>query len=668
VAYAWSTPVYGTVSDESGAWLSNVTVKIYTQTGTLVATTSSGTNGSFVFENVETGTYSLHLNRVGYASVVQTIVIDTWEQELDTIALPAALKLSTSILTIKVMQGDPITIPFTVGNSGEDDEVVELLASSPDDWATRVLSGSYEVMKVSLSPSESLALQLKVTIPSIVLTNRDYNVSLTGVGTTNASLVFTVSVREGVKALKLTSSILSVVVVSGDKLQLPFAVSNTGEDSENVEFSVSSPENWYVRILDESNREIKNVSLSSGAASNFQLEVNVPLGSTGIHNLALIAVGKTTSRLGFAIQVESTNETVVSCQFPGKSATPGDTVKFQLELTNPFNVQVRFRLSVTSVPPNWTVSIKTTTGEYVTETILGANVAVSLVVEVQSPDSATTGETYSILFMAESDDQSATTSLPLNVVLTEVAQQVTIVAKLPEVAIKAGNVVDYSITVSNLGTVDRLLLLSAEPPSGWKTVFKVGSVEVTRLYIYAGNAEAIVVEVTPPSTVGLDTYTIPVQIRSESGTMLAKMDLKTTILGSYGLTLEMSTLLTSTEGGGSTSLTAKVTNTGYTSITGVVLDITLPEDAWTSTISPVQLTELSPKGSASFTVVIKTPENTVAGDYMVTLKGSSDQVSSDQVQVRVTASTSTSWGWYGVGIAIVFIVALVLVFRKFRRR
>ena len=125
--------------------------------------------------------------------------------------------------------------------------------------------------------------------------------------------------------------------------------------------------------------------------------------------------------------------------------------------------------------------------------------------------------------------------------------------------------------------------------------------------------------------------------------------------------------MTSTTTGDSASFTAKVTNTGFTSVTGIGLNVAAPED-WELSINPIQVDMLKPQESFSFNVVAKTPENTVAGDYMITLTGSSDQVNSDQVQVRVTVATSTSWGLYGVGLAAVFIVALVLVFVKFKRR
>jgi len=244
---------------------------------------------------------------------------------------------------------------------------------------------------------------------------------------------------------------------------------------------------------------------------------------------------------------------------------------------------------------------------------------------------------------------------------------VKITTKFPNVTVEAGKVVQYPTTIANVGETDRLLLLSVEPPGDWKVVFKSGALEVSRLYLEAGQSENLIIEATPPSTVNMGTYTIPVQVKSETGAIYKEMELKATIVGSYGLRLEPSTLLTSVTIGGSAMFTAKVTNTGYSSVTGVGVSVEA-QSGWESSITPIQVESLRPNEFFTFTLVVTTPGDTVAGDYLITLTGLSDQVESDPVQVRVTATTPTSWGLLGVGIAVVMVFALLFVFIKFRRR
>ncbi|RJS87371.1 hypothetical protein CW704_03055, partial [Candidatus Bathyarchaeota archaeon] len=301
------------------------------------------------------------------------------------------------------------------------------------------------------------------------------------------------------------------------------------------------------------------------------------------------------------------------------------------------------------------------------EVILGGNEFVDFIVEVESPENAKAGEEYSLTVIAESPGGNVTDSLPLSVALTEAEEDIRISAKFPEVTVEAGKALKYPITISNLGEIDRLLLLSVQPPTDWKVVFKSGTMEISRLYLEAGKSESLILEATPPSTVKIGTYTIPVQIKSPEGSIYAEMNLRATIIGSYELTLEPSTLLTSVTAGGSTTFTVKATNTGYTSVTSVSLNIAIPED-WESSVTPVQVDSLKPRESFSFNVVIKVPEDTVAGDYLITLTGLSDQVESDEVQVRITVTAPTSWGLIGIGLAVVMVIALVLIFMKFKRR
>ena len=469
------------------------------------------------------------------------------------------------------------------------------------------------------------------------------------------------------KSVRLSSQILSLTANPGDKLLLPFSISNIGEESETVEFSTSHPEDWSIRVLDQAGREVRKAELASGASISLQLEVTIPVNATGRNNITLTTVGNTNSTLKFTIDVKPLSESILFCQFPRKSATPGDTVRFQLRLKNPFSSEMRFKVGFSFIPSGWDASIKTSSGESITEVTLGGNEFINFIVEVEPPETAKAVNEYNLTVIAESSDRVVRDSLLLSILLTEAKEDIRITAKFPEVTVEAGKVVQYPITISNMGDIDRLLLLSVKPPADWKVIFKSGMMEISRLYLEAGRSENLIVEATPPSTVNISTYTIPVQIKSERGVVYAEMNLRATIIGSYELTLEPSTLLTSVTAGGSMTFTAKITNTGHTVVTGVSLDVDLPEE-WDFSVTPAQVESLKPRESFTFTIVINTPEDTVAGDYLVTLTGVSDQIESDQVQVRVTVTSPTSWGLIGIGLAVAMVIVLMLIFMKFKRR
>ncbi|MCW4005959.1 MAG: NEW3 domain-containing protein [Candidatus Bathyarchaeota archaeon] len=748
-----TTHVFGSVVTEDGVGIGDVTVEILTN-GRFVAGIKTNSEGVFVTPEIEFGSYTFQFSKVGYKEASTTVVIDTFDQIIQSVALHPGLSISASVLQIIAEQGETVTIPFTVRYEGaEGVESVEFAVSTSHEMLTRILQGTYEVNQIEMASGQSVTLQLETTIPSAVTENTRYNISLTAIGKTNASKTFTVAVytegaetevsgtvvdSQGVgmadvsveaysgdvlvadattygdgsfnlgltssnsyslkfskpgyveytkmvsvsaadsqivlsevvlsKVLWLTSSILGTAANPGDTLVLPFMASNVGSEIEPVGFSAVVPAGWAAKVMDNGGHRILETSLSPSSNANLQLEVEIPLDANGSYEVTLTASGEVGTTLTFTVQVEPADDSMLNCAYPGKSSNAGDFVRFEMALTNPFSVDMRFKLSVDQVPENWTAFMKSTDGDYLTEVLLEADQTVNLVLEVKSPSSALTNQTYELSANAEAVNQGITDTISVTVTVTELANEITLTAKLPEVAVEAGNSVSYPLTVSNMGTTDRYLLLSVEPPANWKAVFRLGDVEVTRLYLYGGNSSDLTVIVTPPSSVALDTYTFPVKIKSESGVVLTEANLTTTVVGSYRLDMSLSTYMATANSGESATFTATITNSGYTTLTDLSMNITLPADGWSVNISPVNVEMLKSRESATFNVEVTTPENTVAGDYMVSVKGESNQMGSGVTQVRLTVAASTSWGLYGIAIAAVFIILLIAVFWKFKRR
>ncbi|MEM3055688.1 MAG: NEW3 domain-containing protein [Candidatus Bathyarchaeia archaeon] len=518
-----------------------------------------------------------------------------------------------------------------------------------------------------ISPDGRFSASLTLGSYSIQFSKEGYSKVTKNVSLKSAGEIINLGDIEISRSIRLSTSTLSLSANAGDKLLLPFTVRNLGEQAETLNLNASSPEGWQVRILGQEGRVVNRVELLSGSSLNLQAEIAVPATAKGVNNLTLTAYGKIASHLTLTVNVEPTGELIASCQYPGKVSTVGDIVRFQVNLKNPLGARAAFRVYVDSLPPNWSASVKSPTGEYLTQVTLEANQALELIVEVTSPTSAKMGEEYGLVFRAESMEGNLRVSLPLRVTLTQVEEDVKFYVKSPEVTVEAGKTIKYPITIINSGGVDRLLSFNVEPPSDWKVVFKYGELEVTGLYLGSKSSETLVIEATPPSTVNVGEYSIPVRVISERGVKYAEIGLKATIVGSYSLGVEASTLLTSLQVGGSTTLRATVTNKGYTTLTGLRLSVEAPS-GWEVSVTPTLVEALRPRESYSFNIVLKTAGDTVAGDYMVTLKGLSDQASSDPVQVRVTATVPTSWGLIGVGVAAFMVILLFLAFRRFRRR
>ncbi len=518
-----------------------------------------------------------------------------------------------------------------------------------------------------LTPDGRFSARLTLGSYSIQFSREGYSKATRSFSLKSAGEILNLGEVKILRSIRLSSSTLSLSASAGDRLLLPFSIRNVGEEAEILELNASCPEGWQVRILGQEGRGVSRVELPSGGSLSLQAEVTVPATARGSNNLTISALGKIASSLTFTVNIEPTSEAIASCQLPGKVSTVGDVVRFQVNLRNPLGARTTFRVYVDSVPQNWSASVKSPTGEYLTQVTLEANQALELIVEATSPTAAKMGEEYGLVFRAEAIEGSLRGGVPLRVTLTQVEEDVKFYVKSPEVTVEAGKTIRYPITIINSGGVDRLLSFNVEPPSDWKVVFKYGELEVTGLYLGSKSSETLVIEATPPSTVNIGEYSIPVRVISERGVKYAEIGLKATIVGSYSLGVEASTLLTSLSVGGSTSLRATVTNKGYTTLTGVRLSVEAPS-GWEASVTPTMVEALKPRESYSFNIVLKTSGDTVAGDYMVTLKGLSDQASSDPVQVRVTATVPTSWGLIGLGVAAFMVIMLFFAFRRFRRR
>jgi len=111
----------------------------------------------------------------------------------------------------------------------------------------------------------------------------------------------------------------------------------------------------------------------------------------------------------------------------------------------------------------------------------------------------------------------------------------------------------------------------------------------------------------------------------------------------------------------------EVGNLGTDAIDNITFS-SLKPTGWTIDFSPEKIDSLSAIDSQTIDVNIKPPTKTIAGDYQITLRASSEQVSREEVDIRVTVETPTIWGWVGVGIIVLVVAGLAYIFMRFSRR
>ena len=479
-----------------------------------------------------------------------------------------------------------------------------------------------------------------------------------------ANDIVTLGDLEMSKTLSLSASVVKRLTTPGTELNLEFTITNKGDQTENVMFSVAAPAGWDAKVLD-SVGEIENLLLSPGSAK-YTLEITVPETATSVENVVLTANGTSTANLTFTITPKVyTDEIKLKTTYLSISNELGSTVSLPLTVSNLGAVDKQVTLEA-DVPAGWSISFKASSNMDVKTLLLSPDDTEQLTMELEPPDSATVGD-YTVVVKALDVNGAQLDALSVDINLKIGTSQIDVISSFSEVSVKAGESVTFPLAVWNKGDADALTLLTVPTlPENWDASFILDDLAISSIRIPSGESESIQLVVNPPNSVASGTYNLVAVIESVDGVQ-HETNFTITVLGSYQLSMDLSTLYTSGTIGGTVSYTAKVTNEGETAITTLYLQANTPSD-WDATISPTQVDTLSPRSSTTFTVTVTIPSNAEAGDYLVTMQALSDQLSSDSSDIRITAQASNTWGYFGILIALLAVTASVLLFRRFKRR
>ena len=466
-----------------------------------------------------------------------------------------------------------------------------------------------------------------------------------------------------VNTISLSSTVLRRVVSPGITLRLSFTVTNNGDVTESVVFNTSAPQGWETRVLD-SIGQIESVLLNQGTMS-FYLEIQVPRSATETGVITVTAAGSSVDTLEFEVTpVKGSDEVQLHTTYLSISEEQGRTIELPLTVSNSGEVDETVSLEA-EAPSGWTATFKTSNNMVVRSLLLKPGDNISMKIVLKPAEGAPTGD-YEVLVKALNQN-GVLDSLKLSISLLEATSELEVISTFTDVTVTAGSSVNFPIAVWNTGEKDALCLLTVPvAPENWKTVFISDDIEVSSILIAAGESTTVRLRVTPPNSVETGSYLLAASVASDDG-VETTLPFNINVAGSYELGLELSTLYKTVTVGQTLSFTATVTNDGQSPVTTLYVETEIP-DEWEATISPPQISSLEPRASTTFTVEVSTPSDTVAGDYLLTVKAYSDQLESDEIDLRTTAQASSTWGYVGFGLLAVAIVSVYFGFRKFKRR
>lgn len=353
----------------------------------------------------------------------------------------------------------------------------------------------------------------------------------------------------------------------------------------------------------------------------------------------------------------------VTTPYPAVAVAAGESVTFPLEVVAPGRQRVD--LSVSEVPRGWSAVLRGG-GFLIDGVYTDPDGPPEVDLEISIPEDARQGR-HGIVVTGVSETSGSDTLVLVVQVSRVEAGQVSLTAEFPRLQGPAGSTFEFALTLENETPRETVFDLEAAGPSGWQVRVVPSSEELaSSVKVGGGQSEGLTVEVDPPDQAVAGAY--PIGVRATGGGMSAVAELTVEITGSFGLTLTTpdERLNADVSAGDSTDLQLVLVNDGTAPLREVGLEATSPS-GWEVTFRPETVAEIPPGESVSVTARITPADEAVAGDYVVTLRADTPEVS-DEIELRATVRTSGMWGLVGVGLIAAALGGLAAVFRRYGRR
>jgi uncharacterized membrane protein len=358
----------------------------------------------------------------------------------------------------------------------------------------------------------------------------------------------------------------------------------------------------------------------------------------------------------------------MTTDYPSVVADPSAKVTFPVKVIT--DTPQTVELSVTSQPDGWSTILRGG-GSTIAAVTTKANpdvageISATFNAEVTVPATVTPA-TNQVVIEGRAG-ALASTQLTLSIVTQEQeAGSVTLTTDAP--ALRGATTANFrfNLTLTNDTNSQQTFNLETDQPAGWTVEAKpVGEDLAATAVVDAGADAQIQVTAKAPADAPAEQY--PIAVRAVSDTVSAEAQLSVEITGSYAMTLDTSDsrLNARVSAGGSTVVNLVIANNGTAPIIGLTLASTPPGN-WTVTFSPETM-DIQAQTTGTAQATITAPPDALAGDYVITIRATSDNVS-DSIEIRTTVETSPVGYLIGIAVLVAVAIGLFFVFQRYGRR
>ena len=305
----------------------------------------------------------------------------------------------------------------------------------------------------------------------------------------------------------------------------------------------------------------------------------------------------------------------------------------------------------------------------------------SIDAKIKVPAGTTAGD-YMVTIKASGTEVSAKDidiRVTVKIITTAAEEEIAMSVAHPTIEAIAGQefvfAVEFRYTaVGGVTGESRNFDLRAKGPAGWEVYItpqyekekRVSAIALKPGFAY-GETHRLVA--TPPFWPLPEPGEYDITLEAVSGELTDTIELTAVITARYSLAAVPSgeRYDTKAAAGKDNYFSIEVGNLGTAGIENIKFSSDKPA-GWTIEFSPDKVDLLEALNTKTVDVNIKPPPETIAGDYMISLRASGTQATSQELPLRVTVETPTLWGWVGVVIIVLVIIGLVVIFMRFSRR
>ncbi len=538
---------------------------------------------------------------------------------------------------LRVKAGDQIQIPVEVKNNGNEDLRLQLgIISKSIGWEVKLLdeSGRYEIDEIVLNPGSSVILNLLIKVPEDASGTKRVRFA---VGEEIGEISLNVAKNE---SIDVVVPMLSIESEAGQNVTFPITLRGEG----TVELKVKEkPADWDAYFIMNSQR-VRSFLLEG--EKQIVLFVEVPRNAElGEHQIRFSING-----------VEKSVGVFVYKTHKGEPA--------------------KLHLSVKDEEGNFLQKAKIHIGNKTLLTDSYGKATVELKPGIYTATVEKEGYEKVEKEITLEDGEEKT----LEITLTKLPYYFELEGSGDTVAVTAGSIGTYQVSIRNLGKDEDTYSLSLlDIPEEWSAEFYYVETPVRSIKINSGESKEVTLRIIPPFNAQPGEHNLTIVVKSSSG-LEKKIALIAKLIGEYRFEMYPETPMVSIKAGKEGIAHVSLENAGTAPITNIKFETSAPQ-GWDVKVTPQVIPELRspyylekggvvvrPEGRRErLTIAIKVPKTTPAGTYQITITGKGDQAqASTQITVRVTQSSNTAY--IGILLLVLTFGAVIWMIRRVGRR